>query len=131
MKIKIYKICKIINIVFIIDLLIMVFADILEINIFNNIIHPIFFSTLAIITQLFWVYNYYIYYVKDKSSVGLKLLFFNIFYTPFYTKRVLENGWLNKEKVNESDKIKEGIRMKIHRRLKDYNKGNEIILIDN
>jgi hypothetical protein len=97
MKIKIYKICKIINIVCIINLLIIFFIEVSEIKmpfIFDNVIYAIILCTIIVITWLFWIYNYYIYYVKDKSSVGLKLFFFNIFYTPFYTKKVLKNGWL-------------------------------------
>ena len=66
---------------------------------FGSNINGTILSVFLTPTMFLFYKNCVICYKKDSPEKGLLLFFLNIFYNPFYSIKVLKNGWLieNKE----------------------------------
>ena len=98
MKKKIYLVCFFANVVLIgyltILIVLMALGYKFALDFFSNEINNIILSILLLPTFLLFIKNNMICFKKDRSEIGLLLLFLNIFYSPFYFIKVLRNNWL-------------------------------------
>ncbi len=98
MKKKFYLVCFFANVVLIgyltFLIVLMALGSKFALDFFANESNNIILSILMLPTFLLFVKNNMICFKKDKSEIGLLLLFLNIFYSPFYFIKVLKNNWL-------------------------------------
>ena len=62
---------------------------------FGSNMNIVILNILLLPTMFLFIKNNMICYKYDSSERGVLLVFFNLFYNPFYSIRVLKNGWLN------------------------------------
>jgi len=98
MKKKFYLVCFIANIVLIVYLIILIglmaLGSKFAFDLFANEINNLILIILLLPTFVLFIKNNMICFKKDKSEIGLLLLFLNIFYSPFYFIKVLKRNWL-------------------------------------
>ena len=104
---KVYVICIISNIILIVYAMIQLYLMRMKIantvSFFDSNLGVYFWGIFGIPTMYLFFKNIAICYKKDTVGRKIILTFCNIYYSPFYSIRVLKKGWLSKYDTDEQD----------------------------
>ena len=102
---KVYIICIILNMILIVYAIILLYLMRMEIastvSFLDSNLRGYFGGIFGIPTMFLFFKNLAICYKKDTVGRKLILTFCNIYYSPFYSIRVLKKGWLDELRLIE------------------------------